>query len=162
MSAQPFSLATLPGWVGREIGVSRWVQIEQSRIDEFARCTGDYQWIHVDVERARKESPFGTTIAHGFLTASMLAQFVFEILLEPAGITQAINYGIDRLRFVHPVKVGARIRDRLLLKAVEHKGNGAQLLTVENTVEIEGEKKPALIATTLVMVTDPAIVESRS
>jgi len=162
MSAQPFSLATLPGWVGREIGVSRWVQIEQSRIDEFARCTGDDQWIHVDVERARKESPFGTTIAHGFLTASMLAQFVFEILLEPAGITQAINYGIDRLRFVHPVKVGARIRDRLLLKAVEHKGNGAQLLTVENTVEIEGEKKPALIATTLVMVTDPAIVESRS
>jgi acyl dehydratase len=155
MSTTQLSVATLPQWVGKELGVSQWVTIDQLRINEFARCTGDQQWIHVDVDRAKKESPFRTTIAHGYLTASMLAQFAFEVFIAPAGITQALNYGIDKLRFIAPVKCGARIRDRIVLKSVEDKGDGRLLVTTENTVEIEGEQKPALIATTLAMVIVP-------
>jgi acyl dehydratase len=155
MTQAPLSVATLPLYVGKELGVSRWVTIEQDRIDRFAECTGDHQWIHVDVERARRESPLGSTIAHGYLSASMLAQFTFEVLVEPAGITKAINYGIDKLRFLHPVKPGARIRDRVVLKSVEDKGNGQWLVVTENTVEIDGEPKPALIATTLAVVSAP-------
>jgi acyl dehydratase len=155
MNTALLSVETLPQFVGKELGVSQWVTIEQERIDRFADCTGDHQWIHVDVERARKESPLGSTIAHGYLSASMLAQFTFEVLIEPAGITRAINYGIDKLRFLHPVKPGARIRDRVVLKSVEDKGNGQWLVTAENTVEIDGETRPALIATTLAVVSAP-------
>jgi acyl dehydratase len=151
MDAPALSIATLPQWVGKELGVSGWVRIDQQRIDEFAHCTGDHQWIHVDVERARKESPFGTTIAHGYLTVSMLAHFSFEIFVRPAGITQALNYGSDKVRFINPVKCGARIRDRIVLAGAEDKG-GRWLVTMEHTVEIEGEAKPALVATTLAMV----------
>lgn len=152
MSIQGLSLATLSSWVGREIGVSHWVRIDQSRIDRFADCTDDHQWIHVDIERAGRESPFGTTVAHGFLTVSMLARFIFEGVIEPAGLPHALNYGIDKLRFLAPVRAGACVRDRIVLGAIEDKGNGASLLTLHNTVEIEGEPKPALVATTLVMV----------
>jgi acyl dehydratase len=155
MNTAPLSVETLPQFVGKELGVSRWVTIEQERINRFADCTGDHQWIHVDVERARRESPMGTTIAHGYLSASMLAQFTFEVLIEPAGITRAINYGIDKLRFLHPVKPGARIRDRIVLKSLEDKGNGQWLVTAENTVEIDGETRPALIATTLAVISVP-------
>ncbi len=146
------SATTLSQWTGKELGTSDWVTIDQQRINEFAKCTGDHQWIHVDIERAKKESPFGTTIAHGYLTASMLAQFAFEVFIRPAGITQALNYGSDKVRFISPVKSGQRIRDRIVLTAVEDKGHGRQLVTTEHTVEIEGESKPALIATVLVMV----------
>lgn len=152
MSAPPLSIATLPQWVGKELGVSPWVAIDQQRIDEFARCTGDHQWIHVDVERARQQSPFGTTIAHGYLTVAMLAQFSFEVFIAPAGITQVLNYGGDKLRFIAPVKSGSRIRDRIVLSAIEDRGPGRQLVTTEHTVEIEGEAKPALVATTLAIV----------
>jgi acyl dehydratase len=152
MSTPQLSIATLPQWVGKELGVSQWVTIDQQRIDEFAHCTGDHQWIHVDVERCRKESPFGTTIAHGYLTVAMLAQFSFEVFIAPAGITQVLNYGGDKLRFITPVKSGSRIRDRIVLSAIDDKGEGRLLVTTEHTVEIEGVAKPALIATTLAIV----------
>jgi acyl dehydratase len=152
MSTLQLSIATLPQWVGKELGVSEWVTIDQQRINEFAHCTGDHQWIHVDVERAKRESPFKTTIAHGYLTVSMLAHFSFDVFFKPAAINQALNYGSDKLRFLNPVKCGARIRDHIVLTAVEDKGSGRILVTTEHTVEIEGETKPALIATTLAMI----------
>jgi acyl dehydratase len=151
MSTERFNLSNVDAFVGRELGVSQWTTLDQRRIDEFADCTGDRQWIHVDVERARRESPLGTTIAHGYLTLAMIAQSTFEVLIEPAGITQALNYGLERVRFIAPVKSGARVRNRIKLLAGEPKGDGRFLLTTENTIEIEHEPKPALIAQVLVM-----------
>ncbi|HKC44226.1 MAG TPA: MaoC family dehydratase [Burkholderiales bacterium] len=151
MSAEGLSLGNIQAFVGRELGASAWMTLDQQRIDEFAHCTGDRQWIHVDVERARRESPLGTTIAHGYLTLAMVAQSTFEVLVEPAGIAQALNYGLDRVRFLAPVKSGARVRNRIKLLAAEAKGEGRFLLTTENTIEIENEAKPALIAQVLVM-----------
>jgi len=151
MSAETLSLGNIQAFVGRELGASAWMTLDQQRIDEFAHCTGDRQWIHVDVERARRESPLGTTIAHGYLTLAMVAQSTFEVLVEPAGIAQALNYGLDRVRFLAPVKSGARVRNRIKLLAAEAKGEGRFLLTTENTIEIENEAKPALIAQVLVM-----------
>jgi acyl dehydratase len=151
MSNEPFSLVNIEAFVGRELGASQWTTLDQRRIDEFADCTGDRQWIHVDVERARRESPLGTTIAHGYLTLAMIAPSTFDILVEPAGIAQALNYGLDRVRFIAPVKSGARVRNRIKLLAAEPKGDGRILLTTENTIEIENEAKPALIAHVLVM-----------
>ena len=138
--------------VGQELGVSDWLTVDQSRIDQFAECTGDDQWIHVDVERARRESPFGAPVAHGYLTLSLLAPTALEILIRPAGITQAFNYGLDRVRFITPVKVGSRIRNRIKLLSVDEKPGSRALLTTENTIEIEGEDKPALTAVALAMV----------
>jgi len=138
--------------VGQELGVSDWLTVDQSRIDQFAECTGDRQWIHVDVERARRESPFGAPVAHGYLTLSLLAPTALEILVRPAGITQAFNYGLDRVRFIAPVKVGSRIRNRIKLVSVDEKPGSRALLTTENTIEIEGEDKPALTAVALAMI----------
>ena len=156
MPSETFSLANVESFVGRELGVSTWVMLDQQCIDEFAHCTGDRQWIHVDVERARRESPVGTTIAHGYLTLAMIAQSTFEVVIAPAGITQALNYGLDRVRFVAPVKSGARVRNRIKLIAAEPKGDGRFLLTTENTIEIENEAKPALVAHALVLATAPS------
>jgi acyl dehydratase len=151
MTAEGFSLGNAAAFVGHELGVSDWVTLSQQRIDEFAECTGDHQWIHVDVERARRESPTGSTIAHGYLTLSLLAHSTFQIIVKPAGIGQALNYGLDRVRFLAPVRAGARVRNRVKLLAFDDKGGGRFLLTTENTIEIDGEAKPALIATALVM-----------
>ena len=151
MPSDGFNLATLEAFVGRELGVSGWVTMNQQRIDQFAECTEDHQWIHVDAERAKRDSPLGTTIAHGYLTLAMLAPSTFEVVVKPAGISQALNYGLDRVRFIAPVKAGSRVRNRIKLLAAEDKGGGRMLLTTENTIEIEGEAKPALIATALVM-----------
>jgi acyl dehydratase len=151
MTAQKFSLVNAETFIGRELGVSDWVTINQERIDQFAECTEDRQWIHVDVERAKHDSPLGTTIAHGYLTLSTLAPTTFEVVVKPAGISQALNYGLDRVRFIAPVKAGSRVRNRIKLLAAEARGDGRMLLTTENTIEIEGEPKPALIATALVM-----------
>ena len=151
MASQEFSLANAEAFVGRELGVSAWVTMDQQRIDQFADCTEDHQWIHTDVERAKRDSPLGTTIAHGYLTLAMLAPSTFEVVVRPAGITQALNYGLDRVRFIAPVKAGSRVRNRIKLLAAEARGDGRMLLTTENTIEIEGEPKPALIATALVM-----------
>jgi acyl dehydratase len=137
--------------VGKELGVSRWVTLDQSCIAEFAHCTGDDQWIHVDVERAARESPYRSTIAHGYLTLALVGPAALEVWIRPMGIATALNYGIDRVRFVAPVPAGSRVRSRVKLVSVEAKGAGRLLITTENTVEIEGQDKPALIANTLVM-----------
>jgi acyl dehydratase len=155
MTTATFSLGNIQAYVGRELGISRWTTLDQHRIDEFAECTDDRQWIHVDVDRARRESPLGTTIAHGYLTLAMIAPTTFEVLVEPAGITQALNYGLDRVRFLAPVKAGARVRNRIKLLAAEPKGEGRFLLTTENSIEIENEAKPALIAHVLVLAIAP-------
>ena len=151
MASQEFSLANAEAFVGREMGVSAWVAMDQQRIDQFADCTEDHQWIHTDVERAKRDSPLGGTIAHGYLTLAMLAPSTFEVVIKPAGIGQALNYGLDRVRFIAPVKAGSRVRNRIKLLAAEARGEGRMLLTTENTIEIEGETKPALIAIALVM-----------
>src|SRR6266702_636514 len=115
MSIKEYSLAALGDFVGRELGVSAWVVVDQARIDAFAQCTGDRQWIHVDVERARRESPYGGTIAHGYLTLSLLAALAIEVGLIPADAKAGLNYGLDKVRFVVPVKAGARVRSRVVL-----------------------------------------------
>jgi acyl dehydratase len=145
------TLGNIQQFVGKELGVSSWVQIDQQRIEAFAECTGDHQWIHIDVERAKRESPYGTTVGHGYLLLSMIAPTSFEIFVKPARIAAVLNYGIDRVRFIAPVKAGSRVRNRIKLLAAEDKGNGRTLLTTENTLEIEGEVKPALIAQALTM-----------
>ena len=129
---------------GQEIGVSDWLLIEQERVDAFARTTGDQQWIHVDVERAKRESPFGGPIAHGYLSLSLLSKFALECI-EVEGVKLAVNYGLNRVRFASPVKVGSRVRARFVLGAVEDIPGGAQMLW-QATVEIEGGDKPACVA----------------
>ena len=149
MAISGYSLSTITQFVGQELGVSAWMTIDQERINQYADFTGDHQWIHVDVERARRESPFGSTIAHGFLTLSLAASWQYEIGIIPAGVSEALNYGLERVRFLAPVKVGARIRDRVVLLAVEPKDKSRILLKTSNTIEIEGETRLALIADTL-------------
>jgi acyl dehydratase len=151
MPAELLSLATLDRFVGRELGVSSWIQMDQQRIAEFAHCTGDDQWIHIDVERAARESPFGSTIAHGYLTLSIVGPSSLEVWIRPAGIETALNYGIDRVRFMAPVPSNSRVRNRIKLLAVEPKSNGRILITTENLVEIEGHERPALIANALTL-----------
>ena len=152
MSREQYDVSTLGQFVGQELGVSDWLTVDQERINEFADCTGDHQWIHVDIERAKRESPLGSTIAHGYLTLSLLAAMQMEMGIIPAGVSQALNYGLDRVRFIAPVKAGARIRTRVVLLAVEPQDKGRFLLKFQNTVEIENEKKPALIAETLALL----------
>jgi acyl dehydratase len=151
MTEESLTLENIEAFVGRELGVSDWLAVDQQRINQFADCTDDHQWIHVDVERARRESPFGTTVAHGYLTLSLLPTLQHSIGVMPAGVKVAINYGLDKARFITPVPAGARIRDRAVLAAVEAKGAGRTLVTMRHTVEIEGQEKPALVADTLTM-----------
>lgn len=152
MTVEGYTVATIQDFVGKELGVSDWYTVDQRQIDAFADCTGDHQWIHVDVERAKRESPFGTTIAHGYLTLSLLPAMQFSVGTLPGGITAALNYGADKVRFINPVKSGARIRDHMTLLAAEDKGGGRILTTTRHTVEIEGEEKPAMVADTLAML----------
>lgn len=146
-----YTLDTLNDFVGREVGVSGWLTVDQARIARFAEVTGDHQWIHVDPERARRESPTGTTIAHGLLTLSLLPALRAEVGVVPDGVPQVVNYGYDRIRFLSPVRSGARVRARVLLTAVEEKGGGL-LLRTANTVEVEGEDRPALVADALTLL----------
>ena len=145
------SVAMLAERVGQELGVSPWRVIAQDRIDRFADATDDHQWIHVDRARAAG-GPFGTTGAHGVLTLSLLAPTAYEVLADIFAGATAFNYGLDKVRFIAPVRAGARVRNRIRLLAIEPKGEGRWLLTSENTFEIEGEDKPALIAVSLVML----------
>ena len=143
---QRIKAAELPDYVGREIGVTDWLAVEQERIDQFADATDDHQYIHVDAERAAR-TPFGGTIAHGFLTLSLLSALASRgggIKLE--NTVMGINYGLDRVRFVNPVRSGQRIRARFTLAGAEEKSPGRFLLRYAVTVEIEGEEKPALVA----------------
>jgi acyl dehydratase len=152
MTIEGYRLATIPQFVGRELGVSAWKTITQEHVNQFAACTDDYQWIHIDIERAKRESPFGGTIAHGCLTLSLIPPLLMEVGLVPAEVAQAINYGFEKVRFMAPVRPGTRVRDRVVLLAAEAKGNGRLLLTTKNTLEIEGEEKPALVAESLVFL----------
>ncbi len=136
----------LLGMVGTKMGPTDWITVEQERVDTFAECTGDHQWIHVDVERA-KAGPFGGTIAHGYLTLSMVNLFLPE-LVEVRGFAHAVNVGLDRLRFLAPVVVGSRIRAASEIVSAEEI-KGAIQAVVRVTIEIEGNEKPALIADTI-------------
>ena len=138
--------ADLIGMEGTVMGPTGWVTVEQDRVDQFADCTGDHQWIHVDVDRA-KDGPFGGTIAHGYLTMSMINLFLPE-LLEVKGFAHAVNIGLDRLRFLAPVRVGSRIRAVSEIVSVEEI-KGAIQSVVRVTIEIEGSDKPALVADTI-------------
>ena len=136
----------LLGMVGTRIGPSDWLRVDQDRVDQFADCTGDHQWIHVDVERA-KEGPFGGTIAHGYLTMSMINLFL-PSLMEVRGFAHAVNVGLDRLRFLAPVVTGSRIRAVCEVVSVEEIKGAIQSI-VRVTIEIEGSEKPALVADTI-------------
>ena len=131
--------------IGQEIGISSWLEIDQQRIDAFAEATDDRQFIHTDPPAAA-QTPFGSTIAHGFLTLSLLSRMGAEAMLLPAGLKMAVNYGLDRVRFLAPVRSDKRVRGRFRLDSVEEKAPGQWLLRHSVTVEIEGEEKPALSA----------------
>src|SRR5262252_4411663 len=152
MAMAQYSMASAPQFVGRELGASGWVMVDQNCIDAFAACTGDRQWIHVDVERAKRESPFGGPIAHGYLTLSLVAAMVMELGVIPPDAATGLNYGLDKVRFIAPVKAGARVRTRANLVAVEPQGSGRVLLKLSCTLEIEGETKPALVAELLCLL----------
>jgi acyl dehydratase len=147
-----YTMATAPQFIGSELGSSDWVTVGQDRIDQFAACTGDRQWIHVDVERARRESPFGGPVAHGYLTLSLVAAMVMELGVIPPDAATGLNYGLDKVRFVAPVKAGARVRMRASLAAAEPQNGGRMLLKLQSTLEIEGEANPALVAEVLCML----------
>jgi len=145
------SLAEIRARVGEEIGVSDWIIIDQARIDSFADTTEDRQFIHVDPAAAAR-TPFGGTIAHGFLTLSLLSRMGAETMLIPRQAKMAVNYGLDRVRFIAPVRSGARVRGRFVLDSVEEKAPGQLLMRHSVTVEIEGEQKPALTAVWLGLI----------
>jgi acyl dehydratase len=145
------SLPEIQRRVGEEIGVSSWIMIDQERIDAFGDTTEDRQFIHVD-PAAAAQTPFGATIAHGFLSLSLLSRMGAETMLLPDATKMAINYGLDRVRFLAPVRSGKRVRGRFTLDSVEEKGPGQVLLRHGVTVEIEGEDKPALSAVWLALI----------
>jgi acyl dehydratase len=152
MALEEYRIETLGQFVGKELGVSDWQTVDQDRINRFADCSGDYQWIHVDEQRAKQESPFGTTIAHGLLCLSLIIPTQYDIGVYPTDAKQLVNYGLDKVRFVAPVKAGARVRNRVELVSAELKANGNVVVKTKNSLEIEGEDKPALIAEHLVML----------
>lgn len=149
MQFQILSLEKMKNELGRELGVTEWLQIDQKRINQFAECTMDRQWIHVD-EKMSAQGPFGKTIAHGYLVVSLLSHFGERYMFMPEGCTMAINYGMNKLRLLSPVTVGSRIRDRIVFTGLEEKSSG-MLVTTSHTVEIESHDKPALFAEVLTM-----------
>lgn len=151
MSKSPPTYEELRSMTGQELGVSDWVEVDQARIDQFAECTEDRQWIHTSPERAKKESPFRTTIAHGYLSLSLIGGLSQQMNVVPENTQAVFNYGLDKVRFLAPVRVGTRVRLRASLISVEDKAPGQYLMKFANTIEIEGEEKPALMAETLAM-----------
>jgi acyl dehydratase len=139
------SLDEIRGRIGEEVGVSGWLTVDQARIDAFADATEDRQFIHTDPQAAA-QTPFGGTIAHGFLTLSLLSRMGAEAMLLPEGMSMAVNYGFDRIRFLAPVRSGSQVRGRFTLDSVEEKAPGQILMRHVVTVEIEGKDKPALTA----------------
>ena len=139
------SLEAIRAQIGSEIGLSDWILVDQARISAFADATEDHQFIHVD-PAAAAQTPFGGTIAHGFLSLSLLSRMAADAMLVPDSVKMAVNYGLDRVRFIAPVRAGGRVRGRFVLDAVEDKAPGQLLLRHTVTVEIENEPKPALTA----------------
>ncbi len=150
MTLENYTLANITDFIGQEVGVSDWITIDQERINAFADATLDHQWIHVDPEKAA-QSPLGSTIAHGYLTLSLLSKLIEEVGVVPSGVGHVLNYGADKLRFTSFVKVNARIRNRVELISATPKRGGLLLKTL-NTVEIEGEDRPALVAEILTLI----------
>ena len=142
-------IAELKSLVGQQVGISDWFTVTQEQINAFAEVTGDRQWIHVDTERARTESPFGTTIAHGFLTLALLSQLHGQAVQVRGDFKMAINYGLNRVRYPAPVPSGSRIRTHSTLQSVEDVPGGIQVVWLV-TVEMEGNTKPALVAEWLI------------
>ncbi|MGE7959862.1 MaoC family dehydratase [Pseudomonas sp. NPDC089530] len=138
-------VAELKDYVGKELGRSEWLTIDQERINLFAEATGDYQFIHVDPAKAA-QTPFGGTIAHGFLSLSLIPKLMDDIMILPKGLKMAVNYGLDSVRFIQPVKVNSKVRLKVDLVDVTEKKPGQWLLKATATLEIEGEEKPAYIA----------------
>jgi acyl dehydratase len=151
MSGQTLSLAELRDRVGQEVGVSRWIDVTQQVIDGFAEVTQDHQFIHVDPERAAAETPFGGTIAHGFLTLSLLSACAYDALPQLAGRAMGINYGFDKIRFLSPVRSGSRIRARFKLAEVQMRSATEAMMRYGVTMDIEGAERPALAADWLTM-----------
>lgn len=140
--------ADIASLAGRDLGFTDWFEITQDRVDTFADAVDDHQWIHVEPERAAAESPFGAAIAHGFLTLSLATKFWTD-LVEVEGVTTKVNYGLDKVRFVSPVQVGAKVRmNAVVVEVTEVKGDGHQL-TVDHTFEVEGAERPAVVARSL-------------
>ena len=144
MSTTTTTLAELPSFAGKELGTSDWIEVTQERVNLFADATGDHQWIHVDVERAKKESPFGGPIAHGYLTLSLLIPMYAQVL-QVSDAKMGVNYGLNKVRFPAPVPVGSKLRARVTLKDVEEVAGGLQN-TFAVTIEREGGDKPVCIA----------------
>jgi acyl dehydratase len=151
MSTTPLNVAELPTLAGRTLAPSDWILITQQRIDAFAACTDDHQFIHVDPERAARETPFGGTIAHGFLTLSLIPGHRPADLPRPADLGLTINYGLDRVRFMAPVRAGARVRLLSRVVSAEPREPGRVLMKMEITLELEGSTKPAFVAEQLTL-----------
>lgn len=146
MSARDTAVTEAEKLIGTEIGVSNWILVDQAMIDDFAKTTRDEQWIHVNPERATAETPFGGAIAHGFLTLSLASRFAYDCFNMLPGQVMGINYGMNKLRFLKPVLAGSRLRGRFTLQKVTAKGPANMLRENLLTIEIEGEKTPALVA----------------
>ncbi len=146
------TMAGLRDRIGHELGVSSWTRVDQGRIGQFAECTGDRQWIHVDVERAKRESPFKGPIAHGYLTLALIGSLSLEVGVVPTDAAAGFNYGLDKVRFLAPVPAGARVRLRVTIIGVDDKSDGQILLKTRNVIEIEHSDKPALIAEALALL----------
>ena len=146
MRAPPLTLAQMQDRVGEELGLSRWIRLDQTRIDAFGELTEDRQFIHVDPVRARAKSPFGGTIAHGFLTLSMISAMAYDAEPPIIGARFGVNYGFDRVRFLTPVPAGARIRGRFVLDACDERKPGEVTLAWDLSVEMEGGERPAIVA----------------
>lgn len=143
-------VAQLKDFIGKELGHSAWLTIDQSRVDRFADCTGDHQFIHVDPERAR-QTPFGGTIAHGFLSLSLIPMLMEGLMIMPEGLKMVVNYGLDSVRFIQPVRVGVRVRLALSLVDAYEKNPGQWLLKGRAVLQIEGQEKPAYVAEPLTL-----------
>ena len=142
----PISLIAYQNMVGHEVGVSSWHLVDQGRINLYADVIEDHQFIHIDPERAKKETPFGSTVAHGFLTMSLMSIMSYEVMPVIQGTTMGVNYGFDKLRFISPVRSGSRVRGRFTLAEARLRKPKELQSRTNVTVEIEGEEKPALVA----------------
>jgi acyl dehydratase len=147
---EKLTLKKIKKYRGREVCLSDWFEITQDRISDFAECTEDRQWIHVDIKKAKK-SPLGGTVAHGFLVLSLIPYLSRKSEIFSYDCKMMVNYGVNKVRFIHPVRPGSRIRNRAVLEKVEKRGFRRILAHVQNTLEIEGEDKPALVAEVLVL-----------
>ena len=144
------SVEKLKQMIGEDNGTSDWITVDQDKINQFADATGDHQWIHVDIEMAKK-GPFGGPIAHGFLTLSLIPVFSAMGKYMPEGITMAVNYGLNKVRFINPVPAGSKIRSKQVISNVEEKSGNRLQMIVTHTIEIEGQEKPACIAEMITM-----------